>query len=190
MWLYKVALFSLIVRKLSYTQTLDKKDWLCRQKSASGVKNIQLTLSWKYLKSFHFPFISSWVSWDEWRLLQIYLHQVSRISNRKTKCWYFDCPQIIKSIWDQSFQIFMYKKEPCACGHFWKLLKIFGKYKQVVANLLSSLQDIGANISIKLDFMCDHLDLCFLTFFGFVHSCYPLLHSHAPHCECMAIKSI
>jgi len=84
----------------------------------------------------------------------------------------------------------MYKKEPCACGHFWKLLKIFGKYKQVVANLLSSLQDIGANISIKLDFMCDHLDLCFLTFFGFDHSCYRLLHSHAPHCECMANKSI
>jgi len=84
----------------------------------------------------------------------------------------------------------MYKKEPCACGHFWKLLKNFGKYKQVVANLLSSLQDIGANISIKLDFMCDHLDLCFLTFFGFDHSCYRLLHSHAPHCECMANKSI
>jgi len=25
-----------------------------------------------------------------------------------------------------------------------------------------------------------------LTFFGFVHPCYRLLHSHSPHCECMA----
>jgi len=53
----------------------------------------------------------------------------------------------------------MYKKEPRAWGNFWKLLKNFGKYKRVVANLLSILQDIGANISIKLDFLCDHLDL-------------------------------
>jgi len=58
MWSYKAALFSLIVGKLSYIRTLDEKDWLFRQKCASGVKNIQLTLSWKYLKSFHFPFLS------------------------------------------------------------------------------------------------------------------------------------
>jgi len=55
-----------------------------------------------------------------------------------------------------------------------------------VANLLSSLQDIGANINDMLDFLCEHLGLCFLTFFGFVHPCSQLPHTHAPHCECIA----
>jgi len=32
MWLYKVPLLLLTVGKLSYIQTLDKKDWLFRQK--------------------------------------------------------------------------------------------------------------------------------------------------------------
>jgi len=41
MWLYIVPSLSLLLRKLSYIQTLDKKDWLFRQKSASGVKNNQ-----------------------------------------------------------------------------------------------------------------------------------------------------
>jgi len=55
MWLYKTALFSLLVRKLNYIQTLDKKDWLFRQKSASGVKNIQTHPFLEISKIFPLP---------------------------------------------------------------------------------------------------------------------------------------
>jgi len=34
------------------------------------------------------------------------------------------------------------------------------------------------------------LDHCFLTFFGFVHPCHRLLHSHSPYCECMSHMTI
>ena len=55
MWLYKVPLLSLLVGKLSYIQTLDKKCWLFRQKSASGVKIIQTHPFLETSKIFSLP---------------------------------------------------------------------------------------------------------------------------------------
>jgi len=48
-------LLSLLVGKLSYIQTLDKKDWLFRQKCASGVKSIQTHSFLETSKIFSLP---------------------------------------------------------------------------------------------------------------------------------------
>ena len=58
----------------------------------------------------------------------------------------------------------MNEKESCVWSAFVKAVKkILGnrkavKYKRIAAKLLSSLQDMGANMSIKLHFLYSHLD--------------------------------
>ena len=66
-----------------------------------------------------------------------------------------------------TFQIPRMKKNPellvpfvkAIKNFFWEITKAV-KYKQTVAKLLSSLQDMGTNMSIKLHFQYSHLD-CF-----------------------------
>ena len=75
----------------------------------------------------------------------------------KLKASIFDDPQTRKLINDHDFTNSMNKKESCVWSAFVKAVEKFlgnrkeVKYKQIVAKLLSSLQDIGANMSIKLD---------------------------------------
>ena len=65
---------------------------------------------------------------------------------------------------DRDFPYFMNEKESCAYSAFVEAVKnFFGnikavKYKGIVAKLLNSLQDMGANMSIKLHFLYNHLD--------------------------------
>ena len=62
------------------------------------------------------------------------------------------------------FQIAWMKKESCAWSAFVETVKNFlgnrkaVNYKGIVAKLLSTLQDMGANMSIKLHFLYSHLD--------------------------------
>jgi len=98
---------------------LDKKDWLFRQKSASGVKNIQTHPFLEISKTFSLPVhIKAEYHETNGGCCRYICTKFPKISNRKTKSWYFDCPQIIKSTWDQNFQMFMHKKEACALSNF------------------------------------------------------------------------
>ena len=74
-------------------------------------------------------------------------------------------PQIRKLINDQEFSSSMSQQELYAWDAFVKVVKnFFGNrktfnYKELVANLLSSFENIGAKMSIKVHFLHSHLDL-------------------------------
>ena len=81
----------------------------------------------------------------------------------KSKAIIFDGPQIRTLINDHNFPNFMNEKESCAWSAFVEAVKNFlgnrkaVKYKGIVGMLLSSLQDMGANMSIKLDCFPENL---------------------------------
>ena len=87
-----------------------------------------------------------------------------RSTIEKLKAGIFDGPQIRTLINDHHFPNSINKKEFCASSAFVEAVKNFlknrkaVKYKRIVAKLLSSLQDMGANMSIKLNFLCSHFD--------------------------------
>ena len=76
----------------------------------------------------------------------------------------FDGPQIRTLINNRDFPNPTNKKESCVWSAFVEPVKKFlgnrkaVKYKGIVAKLLSSLQDMGANMNIKLHFLSSHLD--------------------------------
>ena len=82
----------------------------------------------------------------------------------KLKAGIFDGPQFRKLIQDPNFSSSMNDKELCAWDAFVHVIKNFlgnekaSNYKDLVANLLQSLQSIGANMSIKIHFLHSHLD--------------------------------
>ena len=79
-----------------------------------------------------------------------------RSTTEKLKVGIFDGPQIRKLIQDPNFLSSMNKKESCAWNAFVPVVKNFlgnekaSNYKELVVNLLESLQSIGANMSIKI----------------------------------------
>ena len=85
---------------------------------------------------------------------------------KKLKAGIFDGPQIRTRIKDCDFPNFMNEKESCAWNAFVEAVKNFlgnrkaFKYKRIVVKLLSILEDMCANMSIKLHFLYSHLD-CF-----------------------------
>ena len=82
----------------------------------------------------------------------------------KLKAGIFYGPQIRTLINDCDFPNAMNEKESCARSSFVETIKIFldnrkaVSHKGIVAKLLSTLQDMGANMSIKLHFLYNHLD--------------------------------
>ena len=82
----------------------------------------------------------------------------------KLKAGIFDGPQIRTLTNDRDFPNFMNEKESFAWSAFVEAVKNFlgnrkaVKYKGIVAKLLSSLQDMGANMSIKFHFLYSRLD--------------------------------
>ena len=102
---------------------------------------------------------------DGWWLCQIYLYQISGINDRKIiKAGIFDGPQIRTLVNDCDFPNAMNEKESCAWSTFVETFENFlgnrkaVNYKGIVAKLLSTLQDMGANMSIKLHMLYSHLD--------------------------------
>ena len=86
------------------------------------------------------------------------------MNDRKIKSWYFwwlSDKSINKRSWFSKFHKW---KESCAWSAFVEDVKNFlgnkkaVKYKGIVAKLLSSLQDMSTNMSIKLHFLYSHLD--------------------------------
>ena len=84
----------------------------------------------------------------------------------KLKAGIFDGPWIRTLINNRDFPDSINEKESCAWSAFVKAVKnVLGnrkavRYKGIVVKLLSILQDMGANMSIKLHFLYSHLD-CF-----------------------------
>ena len=84
----------------------------------------------------------------------------------KLKAGIFDGPQVRKLMNDHEFPSSMSKEEFYAWDAFVKVVKNFfgnkkaSNYKELVANLLSSFEDIVAKMSIKFHFLHSHLD-CF-----------------------------
>ena len=84
----------------------------------------------------------------------------------KIKAGIFDGPQIQKLMIEANFCNFMNLAELSACTTFANVVKFFlGKtktpnYKEFVEALLTSLHQLGANVSIKLHFLHSHL-ACF-----------------------------
>ena len=82
----------------------------------------------------------------------------------KLKAGIFSGPQIRKLMNDHEFPSSMSKEEFYAWDAFVKVVKnFFGNkkasyYKELVANLLSSFEDISAKMSIKIHFLHSHLD--------------------------------
>ena len=82
----------------------------------------------------------------------------------KLKAGIFNGPQIRKLMNDHEFPSSMGKEEFYAWDAFAKVVKNFfgnkkaSNYKELVANLLSSFEDIGAKMSIKVHFLHSHLD--------------------------------
>ena len=82
----------------------------------------------------------------------------------KLKAGIFNGPQIRKLMNDHEFPSSMSKEEFYAWDAFVKVLKNFfgnkraSNYKELVANLLSSFEDIGAKMNIKVHFLHSHLD--------------------------------
>ena len=82
----------------------------------------------------------------------------------KLKAGIFNGPQIRKLMNDHEFPSFMSKEEFYAWDAFVKVVKNFfgnkkaSNYKELVANLLSSFEDIGAKMSIKVHFLHSQLD--------------------------------
>ena len=76
----------------------------------------------------------------------------------------FDGTQVRKLINDQEFLSSMSQQEFYAWDAFVKLVKNFfgnrkaSNYKELVANFLSSFENIGAKMSIKVHFLRGHLD--------------------------------
>ena len=76
----------------------------------------------------------------------------------KFKAGIFDGPQILKSMNDANFGNFMNPAELSACTAFANVVKFFLRktkapnYKELVETLLTSLHQLGANMSIKLHF--------------------------------------
>ena len=89
----------------------------------------------------------------------------------KLKAGVFDSPHIRILINDCNFLNPMNEKQSCAWSTFVEAVKNFSgnrkavKYKRIVAKLLSSLQDMGANMSIKVHFLYSRID-CFLENLG------------------------
>ena len=83
---------------------------------------------------------------------------------KKLKAGIFNGPQIRKLMNDHEFPSSMSKEEFYAWDAFVKVVKNFfgnkkaSNYKELVANLLSSFEDIGAKMSIKVHFLHSHLD--------------------------------
>ena len=83
---------------------------------------------------------------------------------KKLKADIFSRPQIRKLMNDHEFPSFMSKEEFYAWDAFVKVVKnFFGNKKasyckKLVANLLSSFEDIGAEMNIKIHFLHSHLD--------------------------------
>ena len=81
----------------------------------------------------------------------------------KLKAGIFNGPQIRKLMNDHEFPSSMSKEEFYAWDAFVKVVKNFfgnkkaSNYKELVANLLSSFEDIGAKMSIKVHFLHSHL---------------------------------
>ena len=90
----------------------------------------------------------------------------SGLTIEKLKAGIFDKPQIRKLINDANFCNFMNPAELSTCTTFTNAVKFFlGKtkvpnYKELVEILLTSLHQLGANMSIKLHFLQSHL-ACF-----------------------------
>ena len=82
----------------------------------------------------------------------------------KLKAGIFNGPQLRKLMNDHEFPLSMSKEEFYASDAFVKVVKNFfgnkkaSNYKELVANLLSSFEDIGAKMSIKVHFLRSHLD--------------------------------
>ena len=82
----------------------------------------------------------------------------------KLKAGIFNGPQIRKLMNDHEFPSSMSKEEFYAWDAFVKVVKNFfghkkaSNYKELVANLLSSFEDIGVKMSIKVHFLHSHLD--------------------------------
>ena len=82
----------------------------------------------------------------------------------KLKAGIFNGPQIRKLMNDHEFPSSMSKEEFYARDAFVKVVKNFfgnkkaSNYKELVANLLSSFEDIGAKMSIKVHFLHSHFD--------------------------------
>ena len=82
----------------------------------------------------------------------------------KLKAGIFNGPQIRKLMNDHEFPSSMSKEEFYARDAFVKVVKNFfgnkkaSNYKELVANLLSSFEDIGAKMSIKVHFLHSYLD--------------------------------
>ena len=82
----------------------------------------------------------------------------------KLKAGIFNGPQIRKVMNDHEFPSSMSKEEFYAWNAFVKVVKNFfgnkkaSNYKELVANLLSSFEDIGAKMSIKVHFLHSHRD--------------------------------
>ena len=76
----------------------------------------------------------------------------------------FNGPQIRKLMNDHEFPSSMSKEEFYAWNAFVKVVKNFfgnkkaSNYKELVANLLSSFENIGAKMSINVHFLHSHLD--------------------------------
>jgi len=92
------------------------------------------------------------------------LHQISGINDRKLKAGSFDGAQIRTLVNGCDFPNSTNEKESCAWSVFAETVKNFlgnrkaVNYKGIVAKFLSTLQNMGANMSIKLHFLYSHLD--------------------------------
>ena len=99
----------------------------------------------------------------------------SGLNIEKLKAGIFDGPLIQKSINDANFCNFMNPAELCAWTAFTNVVKFFlektkaPNYKELVETLLTSLHQLGANMSIKLHFLHSHL-ACFPENLGDVSS--------------------
>jgi len=97
------------------------------------------------------------ITCQRWWLFCIYCTKPPGSTIEKFKSCNFDGPQIRRLLNDQIFQTFTNERESCTWNTFVEVVnKASGNTE--VCNLLSSLQDIGVNMGINLQFLCNYLD--------------------------------
>ena len=149
-----------------------QKEWPVREQMIPGEKNIQVQPLVKRSKIVFPPlhiklgvmkqFVKALKK--EGACLKYICGKFPGLTIEKLKAGIFNRPQIRKLMNDHEFLSSMSKEEFYAWDAFVKVVKnFFGNkkafnYKELVANLLSSFEDIGAKMSIKVHILHSHLD--------------------------------
>ena len=170
-WLHKISLLLVFVGQQGKSRALDKKDWPVRSKLIPGSLNVLAPLLVKCSKIVFPPLhIKLGIMKQLLKALEkdgdYYKYiciKFPGLTIEILKAGIFDEPQIRKLINDANFCSFMNPAELSAWMAFTNVVKFFlekikaSNFKELVETLLTSLHQLGANMSIKLHFLHSHL---------------------------------